>query len=153
VYFNRCIFVGRLTRDPEMRFTSGGTAVATFTLAVDRPYLNAQGERETDFIRVVAWRKLAETCTNNLSKGRLVLVEGRLQIGSYTDKEGVKRRTFDIIADTVRFLDSNHKKESAGVPEADTPADVPTGVPESDFSPEPETADVPAIDWPEEPPF
>jgi single-strand DNA-binding protein len=144
MYYNKCTFIGRLTRDPEMRFTSSGVAVANFNLAVNRPFTNGKGERETDFIPVTVWRKLAETCANNLGKGRLVLVEGRLQIGSYTDKEGVKRRTFDVVADTVRFLDWGKDKKDKDVPEA---PGADEGVPE------PESPDVPTIDWPEEPPF
>ena len=90
MYYNKCTFVGRLTRDPEMRFTSTGVAVANFNLAVDRPFVNAQGERETDFIPVTVWRKLAETCANNLGKGRLVLVEGRLQVAPIPTRKGLK---------------------------------------------------------------
>jgi len=146
MYFNKCIFIGRLTRDPVMRVTPSGIAVTTFTLAVNRPFTNGKGEREADFIRVVTWRKLAETVADNLSKGRLVLVEGRLQVGTtYTDREGIQRKSFDIVADVVRFLDRKKETEGApaGVPEA-TSADVPdSGVP----------SDLPEIDWPEEPPF
>ncbi len=147
MYFNKCIFIGRLTREPELRYTASGIPVANFTVAVDRPFVNAQGEREADFIRVVTWRKLAETCANNLGKGRLVLVEGRLQVGTYTDREGIQRKSFDIVADVVRFLDRKKETEGApaGVPEAiPSSADVPdSGVP----------SDLPEIDWPEEPPF
>jgi single-strand DNA-binding protein len=149
MFHNSCTFVGRLTRDPEIRYTSSGIAVANFTLAVDRPYLNAKKERDTDFIRVTVWRKLAETCANNLSKGRLVLVEGRLQIGSYTDKEGIKRQTADIVANTVTFLDwGKDKKKTEDVPESPVP-DVPESIPDAGI---PEDI-IPEIDWPEDPPF
>ena len=102
---NKVILIGRLTREPELRYTGSGIPVANFSLAVDRPYTNQQGERETDFIRVVVWRKLAEVCAKNLGKGRLVAVEGRLQVNSYEAQDGSKRQTTDIIAENVRFLD------------------------------------------------
>lgn len=98
---NRVILIGRLTRDPELRYLQNGTAVATFTLAINRKY----NKEETDFIDIVAWRQLAEHCANYLSKGRMVAVEGRLQIRSYEDKEGQKRKAAEIVADDVRFLD------------------------------------------------
>jgi len=102
---NKIVLIGRLTKDPELRYTAGGVAVATFTLAVDRSYTNQQGEKETDFIRIVTWRKLAETCANHLGKGRLVAVEGRLQIRNYDDQNGQKRLAAEVVADNVRFLD------------------------------------------------
>ncbi|NLU10425.1 MAG: single-stranded DNA-binding protein [Tepidanaerobacter acetatoxydans] len=103
---NRIILIGRLTRDPELRFTpANGVPVAQFTIAVDRPFVNQKGERETDFIRIVAWRKLAEICANNLTKGRLVAVDGRLQIRSYDGQDGQRRYITEVVADTVQFLD------------------------------------------------
>lgn len=102
---NRVILIGRLTRDPELRYTASGVAVTTFTLAVDRNYVNQQGERGADFIRITTWRKLAETCANHLNKGRLVAVEGRLQTRTYETAEGQKRQATDVVADDVRFLD------------------------------------------------
>lgn len=101
---NRIVLIGRLTADPVLRYTQTGVAVATFSLAVERNYSNQQGERETDFIDIVTWRKLAETCANNLNKGRLVAVDGRLQIRDY-EYEGQRRRTAEVVAETVRFLD------------------------------------------------
>ncbi|RJQ32513.1 MAG: single-stranded DNA-binding protein [Peptococcaceae bacterium] len=109
---NRVILIGRLTRDIELRYTPNGTAVARFTIAVDRSFTNRQGERETDFIDIVVWQKLAETCANYIGKGRLVAVDGRLQIRSYDDSQGVRRKAAEIVADTVRFLDRS--RESAG---------------------------------------
>ncbi len=103
---NKSILIGRLVRDPVLSYTGSGHAVANFTLAVDRPYTNQAGEREADFIDIVAWRKLAEVCANHLTKGRLVAVEGRLQIRSYEDKEGIRRKVAEIVADQVQFLDS-----------------------------------------------
>lgn len=115
--FNRVILIGRLVQDPELRHTSGGVAVARFTLAVNRDFTNRQGEREADFIDIVAWRKLGENCVNYLSKGSLVAVEGRLQIRSYDDSQGIRRKAAEIIANNVRFLDrprdSNYKSGSA----------------------------------------
>jgi single-strand DNA-binding protein len=102
---NRIILIGRLTRDPELRYVPSGQPVASFTLAVDRPFTNQQGERETDFIDIVAWRKLAEQVSQHLSKGRLVAVEGRLQIRSFETQDGQKRRVAEVVADAVRFLD------------------------------------------------
>lgn len=101
---NRIVLIGRLTADPVLRYTQSGVPVATFSLAVERNYTNQQGERETDFIDIVAWRRLAETCANNLNKGRLVAVDGRLQIRDY-EYEGQRRRAAEVVADTVRFLD------------------------------------------------
>lgn len=103
--FNKIILIGRLTADPELRYTPSGAAVAKFTLAVDRGRKNQQGEKETDFIDIVTWQKLAETCANYLKKGRLVVAEGRLQIRSYEDNQGVRRKAAEVIAENVRFLD------------------------------------------------
>jgi len=110
---NRIILIGRLARDPELRYTPGGVAVARLVMAVDRPFTNRQGERETDFIDVVVWQKLAENCTNFLGKGRLIAVEGRLQIRSYDDNQGVRRRVAEVIAENVRFLDRAKDSSSA----------------------------------------
>lgn len=104
---NRVILIGRLTRDPEMRYTPAGVAVTQFTLAVDRPFTSSQGEREADFIPVVTWRQLAETCANYLRKGRLTAVEGRIQVRSYDNNEGKRVYVTEVIADNVRFLESN----------------------------------------------
>ncbi|MBO8168644.1 MAG: single-stranded DNA-binding protein [Thermoanaerobacteraceae bacterium] len=114
---NRVILIGRLTHDPELRYTASGVAVANFSIAVERPYTNAQGEREADFIRIVAWRKLAEVCANNLGKGRLVAIEGRIQVRSYENQEGERRHITEVVADDVRFLD--WPKEQGKVADAD----------------------------------
>lgn len=102
---NRAILIGRLTKDPELRYTPNGVAVASFTLAVDRSWLNQQGEKETDFIPIVVWRKQAENCANYIGKGSLVAVEGRIQVRTYDTKEGQRRWVTEIVADNVRFLD------------------------------------------------
>ena len=102
---NRIVMIGRLTRDPELRTTQSGTAVTTFTVACDRDFANkATGEKETDFVPIVTWRGLAETCGKFLSKGKMVAVDGRLQISTYEDSEGAKRTVAEIVADTVQFL-------------------------------------------------
>lgn len=103
---NRIILIGRLTADPELRYTPSGVAVTRFTLAVNRPFTNQQGEREADFIDVIVWRQMAETCAQYLRKGRLVAVEGRLQIRTYENQEGRRVRVAEVVAENVRFLES-----------------------------------------------
>ncbi|MBP2655929.1 MAG: ssbA [Firmicutes bacterium] len=100
---NKVILVGRLTQDPEVRYTQSGKAVASFTIAVNR--FSGQGQKEADFIPIVAWEKLAEICGNNLTKGQRVLIEGRLQIRSYDANDGQKRRVAEIIAQNMEFLE------------------------------------------------
>lgn len=107
---NRVILIGRLTRDPELKYTPAGVAVTQFTLAVDRPFTSGQGEREADFIPVVTWRKLAETCANYLRKGRLTAVEGRIQVRNYEGNDGQRRYVTEVIADNVRFLESSRQQ-------------------------------------------
>ena len=102
---NRVILIGRLTRDPELKFTTTGKAVATFTLAVDRFRSNPQGEKEADFIPIVVWEKQAENCANYLGKGSLAAVDGRMQVRSYDGKDGIRRWVTEVVAETVRFLD------------------------------------------------
>ncbi len=101
---NHIILIGRLVRDPEMRYTTDGTPVTNFTLAVERNYTNQQGERDVDFIAIVTWRKLAETCAHHLGKGRLVAVDGSLQIRK-SESNGTNYINPEVIANTVRFLD------------------------------------------------
>ena len=109
---NKVFLIGRLTRDPELRYTGNNTAVATFSLAVNRNFTNQSGEREADFINIVVWRKQAENVVNYLDKGSLVSVEGRLQTGNYTDKDGNKRYTVDVQADSVQFLESKAQSQA-----------------------------------------
>lgn len=106
---NRVILIGRLTRDPELRYIPNGTAVATFTLAVNRKF----NREEADFIPTVAWRGLAENCANYLNKGSLCAVEGRLQVRSYVNQEGDKRWVTEVVADDVRFLDKRGTSSKA----------------------------------------
>ncbi|MCY0888790.1 MAG: single-stranded DNA-binding protein [Alicyclobacillaceae bacterium] len=111
---NRVVLIGRLTQDPELRYTNSGTAVASFTLAVDRPRTNQAGERETDFINIVVWQKQAETVAQYLHKGRLAAVDGRLQIRSYENREGQKVRVAEVVAESVRFLDRGESSPRDG---------------------------------------
>ncbi len=117
---NNISLIGRLTHDPELRYPANGHAVANFSIAVDRPFKNQQGEKEADFIRVVAWRKLAELCTEYLRKGRQVGIEGRLQIRSYEDKEGVRRTIAEVVANNVDFLGGRQQDDA---PRRDSPQD------------------------------
>jgi single-strand DNA-binding protein len=112
-----------------MRYTPQGVAVTTFDLAVDRPFVNREGERGTDFIRIVTWRKQAETCGNNLAKGRLVAVDGSLRTRSYEGRDGVRRRVAEVVADTVRFLDRpRQSQEMDGLgPELDSIEELALG--------------------------
>lgn len=110
---NHIVVMGRMTRDPELRRTASGVAVASFSLAVERDFATKDGgEKETDFIDCVAWRQTGEFVSKYFAKGRMAVVAGRLQIRSYTDKDGNKRRTAEIVADNVYFGDS--KRESNG---------------------------------------
>ena len=110
---NHITVMGRLTRDPELRRTGSGVAVVSFTVAVDRDFASKDGgEKETDFIDCVAWRQTGEFVSKYFTKGRMAIVSGRLQIRSYTDKDGNKRRAAEIVADNVYFGDS--KKEESG---------------------------------------
>lgn len=113
---NKIVLMGRLTRDPELRKTGNGTAVTSFTLAVDRDYKPQDGERETDFIDVVAWRSTAEFVFKYFSKGRMAVVEGRLQVRDWKDKDGAKRRSTEVIADNVYFGDSKRSDSDTPKP-------------------------------------
>lgn len=111
---NKVFIMGRLTRDPELRRTQSGTAVTSFSLAVDRDFKSQGGERETDFIDVVAWRSTAEFVAKYFTKGRMAVVEGRLQIRSWQDKDGNNRRTAEVVADNVYFGDSKRDGAERG---------------------------------------
>lgn len=112
---NRIILMGRLTRDPELRHTQSGTAVASFSIAVERDFKDKQtGEKATDFIDIVAWRGTAEFVSRFFTKGSMAVVEGRLQMRDWTDKDGNKRRSSEVIADSVHFAGS--RKDGGGAP-------------------------------------
>jgi single-strand DNA-binding protein len=106
------VLIGRLTKDPELRYSASGVAVATFTLAVNRQFSNNQGEKEADFINIVAWRQLAELCANYLKKGSQAGLEGRLQSRSYDNKEGKKVYITEVVADNVQFFGGNNSENT-----------------------------------------
>ena len=124
---NKVILIGRLTKDPEFRSTASNVSVTTFTLAVNRRFANQQGEQGTDFIPIVTWRTLAETCHRYLSKGRLVAVSGRLQVRSYEDNSGQRRYVTEVVADEVQFLDRGTGTDQSPRPSVDTDQDSFTG--------------------------
>ena len=112
---NHVVIMGRMTKDPELRRTNNGTAVTTFTLAVDRDFKGQNGEKETDFIDCVAWKGTAEFVSNYFSKGRMAAVEGRLQMREYNDREGNRRKVAEIIASGVFFADSKRDDNQSGL--------------------------------------
>lgn len=116
---NKVILIGRLARDPEMRTTGSGTAVTRFTVAVSRPFAPQGGERGTDFISCIAWRRQAENIAKYCTKGSQVAVEGRIQTGSYDGQDGTKRYTTDIVADNVTFLGSRGGNDNSGFQNTD----------------------------------
>jgi single-strand DNA-binding protein len=123
--FNKVVLVGRMCFDAELRYTPSGQAVSNFRIAVDRRFPTAQGERETDFVDIVAWRQNAEFCANYCTKGRLVLVEGRLQVRNWETSEGQKRRSYEVVADWVRALDRPREGEQQAVGEDVAPQAEP----------------------------
>ena len=137
---NHIVLMGRLTRDPELRHTGSGTSVASFSIAVDRDFGGNRetGEKETDFIDIVAWRNTAEFVSKYFTKGRMAVVSGRLQIRNWTDKEGNKRRSAEVVADNVYFGDSRRDGDSAGgsfaPPPFETQAPAPAAPAGDEFS-------------------
>ena len=134
---NHITIMGRLTRDPELRRTGSGVAVASFTMAVDRDYAAEGQERETDFIDCVAWRNTGEFVSKYFTKGSMAVVSGRLQIRSWTDKDGNKRRTAEVVADNVYFGESKRASEgnAYGGNSYSAPAySAPASAPASDFA-------------------
>ena len=109
---NKVVIMGRLTKDPELRRTGSGTAVTSFSLACDRDFKSLSGEKETDFIEVVAWKNTAEFVSKYFGKGRMAVVDGRLQIRDWTDKSGNKRTTAEVVADNVYFADSKRSESN-----------------------------------------
>ncbi len=107
---NSVVLIGRLTRDPELRYTPNGIAVSTFTLAVNRNFTNKQGQREADFINIVSWRNTAEIVAKYLTKGSLIAVEGRIQTRNYENKEGRRIYVTEVVADDVRFLETRRDR-------------------------------------------
>ena len=136
---NQIVLMGRLTRDPELRHTPSGIAVTSFSLAVDRGYTPKDGgERQTDFIDIVVWRGTAEFVSKYFVKGQMCAVTGRLQIRDWTDKEGNKRRSAEVVADNVYFTESKRSRESAGYMPSDRGGDdgraYDSQLPASDFA-------------------
>ena len=139
---NKVFLIGRLTRDPELRYTGSNLPVATFALAVNRNFSNQSGEREADFINIVVWRKQAENVKNYLSQGSQVAVEGRIQTRSYDGNDGQKRYITEVIADNVEFLGS--KNSSSNSNNMSAPASNNAGPTPYDFgnTPEPKGTDI-----------
>lgn len=133
---NRVELIGRLTRDPELRYTSSNIATARFSLAVNRPFQSQNGEQGTDFINIVVWRKQAENVKKYCTKGSLVAVEGRIQTGSY-EKDGQRVFTTDVVADSVQFLETKSQSQNRVESNEVTPSDfVNSDIKESDTSDE-----------------
>lgn len=132
---NKVVLIGRLTRDPELKFTAGsGVAVSTFSLAVDRTFKNKDGQKEADFINIVVWNKLAEVVANNLTKGRLAAVSGRIQTRTYEGNDGQKKYITEVVAEDVQFLD---RKETGGasMPKPTSGSTSDFGTQDGDFFP------------------
>lgn len=125
---NKAFLIGRLTRDPELRYSSSNAAIVNFFIAIDRQYTNTQGQRETDFINIVAFQKQAENIKKYVGKGSLVAVDGRIQTRNYDDKDGKRVYVTEVVADRVQFLDSRNSNASvSSVPEENvSPADFQT---------------------------
>ena len=117
---NKVFLIGRLTKDPELRYTSTNTAAASFTIAVNRNFTNQNGEREADFINIVVWRKQAENVKQYLTKGSQVAIDGRIQTRSYDAQDGSKRYVTEVVADNVQFLDSRSSSSTAQAPMSST---------------------------------
>lgn len=122
---NRIIIMGRMTKDPELRRTNSGTAVASFTLAVDRDMKNQDGSRSTDFIDCVAWKGAAEFVNKYFGKGRMAVVDGRLQMRDWTDRDGNKRRTAEVVVSSIYFGDSKKESSEQDFREIDDGGDLP----------------------------
>ncbi len=110
---NKVFLIGRLTKDPELRYTGSNIPVATFSIAVNRNFANQNGEREADFINIVVWRKQAENVKNFITKGAQVAIDGRIQTRSYDGEDGKKRYVTEVVADNVQFLDSKASREGS----------------------------------------
>ena len=131
---NKIILMGRLVSDPELRRTGSGVAVTSFTIACDRDMKNSNGEKETDFIDITAWRNTAEFVDKYFTKGRMAVVSGRLQIRNWTDKDGNKRKTAEVVADNVYFGDSKTDASSGGNYAAPAMASYAAPAPASNFA-------------------
>jgi single-strand DNA-binding protein len=132
---NKVILIGKLGRDPELRYTASGKAVAKFSIATDEQWTGKDGEKEvrTEWHRIIAWGRLGEICGEYLKKGRQVYIEGRLQTRSWDDKEGNKRYTTEIVAQAMQMLDSGGKAGTASSTEEKFPSEEPISIPEDDI--------------------
>ncbi len=128
---NKVFLIGRLVRDPELRYTGSNTAVATFSLAVNRNFTSANGERETDFINIVVWRKQAENVKNYLKQGSQVAIDGRIQTRSYDGEDGKKRYITEVVADNVQFLDTKNARAEQSTEPSVNPYDFGSESPAS----------------------
>ncbi|MGN1000800.1 MAG: single-stranded DNA-binding protein [Bacilli bacterium] len=129
---NKVFLIGRLTRDPELRYTSSNLPVATFSIAVNRTFANQAGEREADFINIVVWRKQAENVKNYLKQGSQVAIDGRIQTRSYDGEDGKKRYVTEVVADNVQFLDTKGSRENFNNSESEvTPNSFSEEVPQT----------------------
>ena len=137
---NKVVLIGRLTRDPELRYTSSNIPSATFSLAVNRPFQNQNGVREADFINIVMWRKQAETAKKYLTKGSLISIEGRIQTRNYDGADGKKVYVTEVVADNFEFLETKGQKSNAPMP------DVSNGIEYTD-APSTNVSDEPYIDF------
>ena len=137
---NKVILIGRLTRDPELRYTSSNIATATFSIAVDRTFTNQNGDREADFINIVVWRKQAENCKNYLTKGSQVAIDGRIQTRNYDGQDGKKVYVTEVVADNVQFLGG--KGATAGTQQAFNDTATPYDFASEVAQPESQTTDV-----------
>lgn len=131
---NKVVLIGRLTRDPELRYTQSNIPAASFTLAVNRPFQNQNGERDADFINIVMWRKQAETAKKYLAKGSLIAVEGRIQTRNYDGQDGKKVYVTEVVADNFEFLESKAQRSSMN---SDIQYNVPSNAPTTSVSDEP----------------
>ena len=139
---NKVFLIGRLTRDPELRYTGNNTAVASFSIAVNRTFANQDGVREADFINIVVWRKQAENVKNYLSQGSQVAIDGRIQTRSYDDQNGNKRYVTEVVADNVEFLGSKNQSQQTSQSNESAPASSSEPTPYDFGGNEPETTAV-----------
>lgn len=133
---NKAFLIGRLTRDPELRYSSSNAAIVNFSIAIDRQYTNSEGQRETDFINIVAFQKQAENIKKYVGKGSLVAVDGRIQTRNYEDKDGKRVYVTEVVADRVQFLDTRNSNNSSNSSSGDdvSPADFQTDAKETNVS-------------------
>lgn len=144
---NKCVLIGRLTRDPELRHTAAGVAVASFSIAVDRRFKDAGGEKKTDFFRCTAWRQTAEFVSNHIQKGRLVAVSGAVEINEYTDRDGAKRQSVDVQCDMVEALEWPKDGEQGEAAPPEPPKAAPAAArPAAPARPAPRPAAQPVAD-------